>query len=1214
MKEKLIATICSMLVNVLSSAVYDTGKRALKVQQEKQFQENFQLWLEKFFSNHIEPVFETSAFYNYVEYQKPFQEITRYLLSTDDLAILEETFLKQLVSDCKDSIIQAGRKCSIPEESIIYELFQGVLRFCKDALREKVSDGDVLILHQQQQSDARAEIYHQDMVSQVKDLSTQVENLLAQQGKITDATTIEKAYILLSDAIWDGRLEEVRGFLPLLAGKNDDLESSIKIMLSVLSNDKLSIANPLEACSKIKSSAIRDDIFRLLILDNYEEPEKLIPYVESIKDETLRKIAVALANGHMEQVIILTEDKKHGVVSHTCGIVEGLESEAWLTHRLCIRTISKHPARGSAKVVRALVGQPNFVDQLCIWSLSLTESAQSSADEGEKMEIFREIAAEMQAKAGCYSHARVDLQTQFYHSLLEVLDFAGDERLVETLETLPENIATLPEIEVFRLVWAIRNGSADQDTIIKFVFRTEQYWLLAFYCDSLNDCQQTLGIIHQAEYLIGKSPDIFDCAVVAICQTEGKSTALTFLKGYEKQYATLSEFWIRAYQLSESDESRQWAIDAIISGISEEKLQYRTVYTIKQIITILCRESKYTEALDILLSIDAIGLGDSDTVRMKIEAYMNTGRQIDALAEIERHYEELKDDVQILDTFLAISLNYKRPVAEAVLARAKRFKNARILMLAAQVELARQNPGEAGTLAMQSMLTSRPEEEYLFIHAFQLLIESPTQEVSPPSRVTGNTYFVAENQQDHSRLTFCIYREHILPHANYQWKDAQHIDMDNAVSLGFMRLSIGDTVEIQGNPYTIIEIGPLAGFYFRICADSLKRQKLMWQISAGEPEEMLQGIVKLFQENPQWSRQDWIQNYSNLSQIACSIYLFKSGSSLEYGQLMRLIVEDPSVVVREYVLPIREDGGREFVITYTALVVLHQLGIDLQKFRNRIIIPSSVVVEAQREADKILKTNSRDIVASLGVRDEQVQFIQPTEKMIQETTQKAVAFKQYAAGLTSVENTQDIVIPELRNTALTDLVGVCDYDALVLAHTRDAALVTCEMMTAGLTLMEAMKSDAVGLADFLCLIDLEITTLMNTLKRMLQYRFYAVITPTVIRYIIEVYNVAEDEKKQVIEKVWNEVLAIPGDLADEYYLKVFSSACFETIQLLKTEGLFSPHPIIHAFNLAVFHYCGGRIEWGVREGNLYYRVVHIDPKHTTADIELSGDAKTDSPT
>ena len=35
---------------------------------------------------------------------------------------------------------------------------------------------------------------------------------------------------------------------------------------------------------------------------------------------------------------------------------------------------------------------------------------------------------------------------------------------------------------------------------------------------------------------------------------------------------------------------------------------------------------------------------------------------------------------------------------------------------------------------------------------------------------------------------------------------------------------------------------------------------------------------------------------------------------------------------------------------------------------------------------------------------------------------------------------------------------------------------------------------------------------------------------------------------------------------------------------------------------------------GGREGSLYYRIVHIDPKHTTADIELSGDAKTDSST
>ena len=126
---------------------------------------------------------------------------------------------------------------------------------------------------------------------------------------------------------------------------------------------------------------------------------------------------------------------------------------------------------------------------------------------------------------------------------------------------------------------------------------------------------------------------------------------------------------------------------------------------------------------------------------------------------------------------------------------------------------------------------------------------------------------------------------------------------------------------------------------------------------------------------------------------------------------------------------------------------------------------------------------------------------------------------------------------------------------------------------------------------------LEIKTLLDTLKQMLYYRFRAVITPTVIQHMIEVYDAAKDVEKQEIEKMWIEVLEVPGGLEDEHYLKVFVSACFETIQSLKMEGLFSPHPIIYAFSRAVFYYDGGRIEWGIQEGKMYYRFIHVDPEH-----------------
>lgn len=163
-------------------------------------------------------------------------------------------------------------------------------------------------------------------------------------------------------------------------------------------------------------------------------------------------------------------------------------------------------------------------------------------------------------------------------------------------------------------------------------------------------------------------------------------------------------------------------------------------------------------------------------------------------------------------------------------------------------------------------------------------------------------------------------------------------------------------------------------------------------------------------------------------------------------------------------------------------------------------------------------------------------------------------------------------------------------------------------------MLEAVKSDTAGVADFLCLIGLEITALLDTLKQMLQYRFRAVITPTVIRYVMKAYDAAKDEEKQTIESARIGILEVPGSLVDEHYLKVFIGACCETIQSLKIEGLFSPHPIIYAFNWAVFHYNGGRIEWWLQGGKLYYRVIHVDSEHTIGDVSLSGGKETESST
>lgn len=135
----------------------------------------------------------------------------------------------------------------------------------------------------------------------------------------------------------------------------------------MLSDDKFSIEDPLEACSKIEMPVLGDDIFRLLILENSTQPEKLVLFVWTITDSTLKKLLRLLRRTIWNRRLSARRQKNE--VSHAAPAVL---PEAWLTRCLCIRATLEAPAIGAVEAVLTLVGQASFTDQLHICALTLT--------------------------------------------------------------------------------------------------------------------------------------------------------------------------------------------------------------------------------------------------------------------------------------------------------------------------------------------------------------------------------------------------------------------------------------------------------------------------------------------------------------------------------------------------------------------------------------------------------------------------------------------------------------------------------------------------------------------------------------------------------------------------------------------------------------------------------------------------------------------------
>ena len=1191
--ETVMSFFSSIIINIISCVAYDKGRLFIASMDKGKIEEKICAWTEKFFSTHSEMVFETSKFIDYVTYQKPLEKICEYVFNANkNVVIKEQDFVKSLVYEYKRNINDAGVNCSILEESAIRDLFYGVLVLCKEILSEKTTKGEKLILYQSQQSNVKLDAGIRDISSKIDEL----EEKLTHQDQITDSIVIEDVYKILSGAIWEGKLTKVFSFLSVLAGKNDDLENAVKIKLAVLSDYNVLTGEPLILCGNIKNVVLRDDVFRLLILHNFFKPDKLNPYLELISDPTLKKIAISVATGHLEDVITESKTRQNNVTSYNCEIVAGLETEEWLTKRLCVLKLNILPICNLSKTIAELVQQPNFVDQLYIWEHYLNEVIAFDSDKKcVNSDIFCKYFDEMKESINIFNHAQIDLQKRFYVSLIKGMLLAEDAGINNILDSIPNKIAELPEIEAYKFIREIKEGRANQDSVIRFVLRTGQYWVLINYCASLKDDQKALDVINQVKWLLDQSFEIFEYTVIATkCVLENQD-ALKLLKEHEKTYSDYIEFWVRAYQMSETDDEHQWAVNSAIAKMRDDECKSVGIYGRKSLVDILIKEKKYTEAISIIAGLEQIVADNLDMTYRKIEVYMNSGHQIEALTEINGHYDDLKNDVRIMDLLLSVSLNYKRAVDDKILAHAKEFNNVRVLMLAAETEYIKGNFNEARKLAMQSMLISTVDNEELFDVASKFFLGDDSESNSTLSRVKENTFFVANNQQDHTRQTFCIYKEKILPEVEYRWKDAWHIHIDDAINMNYMRLSIGDVIDFKGSLYKLVRIGSIEAFYFHVCLESMIRRNRAWAITGKNAEEMLQGIIETYREHPGWNDKDWEQAYMDFSQSPLTVFALKSFVNLEYGQLMRVIMDDSSVIVREYILPAKKYDGREYVVTYTALVEMYKLGIDSKELcRDSIMVPYSAVVEAEREADAIYKSNNREIVASLAVRDEKVQFFESGEDVKRENIRQAIGFRKFISGFSIIENMHDIIIQELQSKDIMEIIGISDYDALALAHTRGAVLITGEMLVAGLTKLEAAKADAAGIADFLCLLGIPIMRLFDIINRMMQYRFYAAITPTVALHVRDQYDIANVAERGKIAEAWNDILQIVKNLEDENYREKFKEACLETMRLLGEDNVDLRHPILQAFYWASFYYNDLRINYYIEEGALYYNVVRID--------------------
>lgn len=259
MKKEIISAISSIIINIVSNSLDSEKMKTVEKYYFWRFRKDIKKWARRFIKKNDGTVLTRGPFEQYFVNQNPTEKIYNYVL-TEESKESENDFILCLVRECKESIVGKHGKCDVLDQSILKEFFGEILYKLKQFLYARLDINAQYILFIQRQSEAniKQEIHSQGKV--LLDGIDEIKEILSQQNQITDIDVIDNIYKIINNKLWNGQIEEVWRLLPVIIGKNNDLELGINCSLKIMSDYELPLVNPWADIDKINNDNIRDDI------------------------------------------------------------------------------------------------------------------------------------------------------------------------------------------------------------------------------------------------------------------------------------------------------------------------------------------------------------------------------------------------------------------------------------------------------------------------------------------------------------------------------------------------------------------------------------------------------------------------------------------------------------------------------------------------------------------------------------------------------------------------------------------------------------------------------------------------------------------------------------------------------------------------------------------------------------------------------------------
>ena len=249
------------------------------------------------------------------------------------------------------------------------------------------------------------------------------------------------------------------------------------------------------------------------------------------------------------------------------------------------------------------------------------------------------------------------------------------------------------------------------------------------------------------------------------------------------------------------------------------------------------------------------------------------------------------------------------------------------------------------------------------------------------------------------------------------------------------------------------------------------------------------------------------------------------------------LLRDADVVMRELENKTIPEGNK-FILSFTTIIALHELGFDVEDCSADLFISTSSLKEIDIEVEQIVSENSREHIASMRVHDGQLYFNESSEEAKQAIMQNAVAIKAFAHKFRTVDNNKDLEMEEDPQFDCKEFFGICDYDTIAAAAEHQYTLVAFEAVISAFSGVSGINVKTVGIAEFLAMVCDNPNHLVDYTQKILELRFMLPFSSATIKKLCALYKALPEREQGVVYEKWENALSLP--LHDEKYKSIIA--------------------------------------------------------------------------